>query len=175
MEKSALLVIDMQFGAVELENPEFYKINELVVRLKKLIKRARAGKLPVIFAQHHNQEGFLRYGSDEWKLIPEIGYEEGDLIIHKSTPDVFLNTSLHEKLQSKGIKRLVVCGIQTADCVDTSCRIAYSLGYKVVLVKDGHTTFDSPILNAEQIIAHHNHTIGTWFGKVIEAENICFH
>lgn len=128
MEKSALLVIDMQVGAVTLENPEFYKICELVVRLKGLIAKARKQSVPVIYAQHHTQEGFLRYGSDEWRLIPEIGPEPGDLVIHKSTPDVFLNTPLQQELQSKGVERLVICGIQTADCVDTSCRMAYSLG-----------------------------------------------
>ena len=174
MEKSALLVIDMQIGAVKLENPKFYKIDELIVRLKGLIERARKQKLPIIYAQHHNQEGFLSYGSDEWGLIPEIGPKQEDLIIHKSTPDIFLNTPLYEELQNKGIKNLVICGIQTADCVDTSCRIAFSLGYKVVLVKNGHTTFDSSILKAEQIIEHHNHIIGTWFGKVIDAESINF-
>ena len=164
----------MQIGAIKLENPKFHKIDELIVRLKGIIERARIKKLPIIYAQHHNKEGFLSYGSDEWELIPEIGPKPGDLIIHKSTPDVFLNTSLHEELQHKGIENLVVCGIQTADCVDTSCRIAFSHGYKVVLVKNGHTTFDSPVLKAEQIIEHHNHTIGTWFGKVIDAENINF-
>lgn len=40
MEKSPLLVIDMQIGAVRLENPKFYKIDELIVRLKGLIERA---------------------------------------------------------------------------------------------------------------------------------------
>jgi hypothetical protein len=33
------------------------------------------------------------------------------------------------------------------------------LGYRVTLVKDGHTTYDTPILSAAQIIKHHNHTL----------------
>lgn len=164
----------MQCGAVWMESPKFYKIEELIVRLQELVSKARACKIPVFYAQHHNTEGFLAYGSEEWKLIPEIGPTQEEIVIHKSTPDVFLNTSLHEELQSRGIDSLVVCGIQTADCVDTSCRRAFSLGYKVTLVKDGHTTFDSSILTAEQIIRHHNHTMETWFADVVDAESIKF-
>ena len=50
--------------------------------------------------------------------------------------------------------------MQTEYCVDTSCRAAADLGYKVVLVRDGHSTFDNGVLTAEKIVAHHNRTLG---------------
>jgi nicotinamidase-related amidase len=166
---TALLIIDMQVGAAQWKNPPFYRMDELIKRLKSVIARAREKSVPVFYAQHHNPAGFAAYGSPEWELIPEIGPREGDAVIHKTTPDVFLNTTLHEQLQSLDIERLVIGGIQTADCVDTTCRRAFSLGYQVILLADGHTCFDSPVLKAEQIIAHHNYTIGNWFGKLAES------
>lgn len=164
----------MQVGAAQMTNPTFYRMDELIVRLYNILARARSKGVPIIYAQHHNPNGFPTFGSDEWQLIPEIRPQSTDIIIHKTTPDVFLNTTLQEDLQENNIKRLVIGGIQTADCIDTTCRRAFSLGYKVTLIKDGHTTFDSQHLKAEQVIAHHNQIIENWFGEVVASENIHF-
>ena len=174
MKNTALLIIDMQVGAAEMTEPKFYRMQELIDRLAKVIATARSKGVPVFYAQHHNPNGFPAFGSPEWQLIPQLGPQEQDTVIHKTTPDVFLNTSLHKALQAKNIAQLVIGGIQTADCIDTSCRRAFSLGYKVTLIKDGHTTFDSRHLRADQIIAHHNEVIGNWFGEVVEANAIQF-
>jgi len=87
-------------------------------------------------------------------------------------PDAFQATNLQRELESKGIKRLIVTGVQTEYCVDTTCRRAYSLGYDVTLVKDAHSTWDTDHLSAPQIIAHHNHVLGGWFAELKEANEI---
>ncbi|MFD3003657.1 cysteine hydrolase family protein [Pontibacter toksunensis] len=174
MKKAALLVIDMQVGALQLSNPRFHALDGVIERLEKLIGRGRDKGVLICYAQHHNPDGFPTYGSSEWEIIPQIGPESQDIVVQKTTPDVFLNTALHEQLQEKNIGKLIIAGIQTADCIDTSCRRAFSLGYEVVLVKDGHTTFDSQNLRAEQIIAHHNQIMANWFGQVIESEKVVF-
>ena len=174
MKNTALIIIDMQVGAAEMTEPKFYEMDSVISKLEKLIRKARFKDIPIYYAQHHNPDGFPEYGSAEWELIPQIAPKNEDRIIHKTTPDIFLNTDLHQQLKEQQINRVVIGGIQTADCVDTSCRRAFSLGFEVVLIKDGHTTFDTQILKAEQTIAHHNQIIGNWFGKVIESENIEF-
>jgi nicotinamidase-related amidase len=73
-----------------------------------------------------------------------------------------------------GIKNLVIVGVQTEFCVDTTCRTAFSLGYKNILVSDGHSTFDSPILTAAQIIEHHNGIIGGLFAELKKTEEVEF-
>lgn len=164
----------MQVGAAEMTEPKFYAMDTVINKLEKLIGKARFNGIHIFYAQHHNPNGFPEYGSAEWELIPQIAPKNEDSIIHKTTPDIFLDTNLDQQLKEKEVKRVVIGGIQTADCVDTSCRRAFSLGYEVVLIKDGHTTFDTQILKAEQSIAHHNHIIGNWFGKVIESDKIEF-
>ena len=67
-----------------------------------------------------------------------------------------------------------VAGMQTEFCIDTNCRAAFDLGYKVVLAKDGHTTFDTPVLSAAQIIAHHNRTLNGSFVELAAADDIVF-
>ncbi len=96
-------------------------------------------------------------------------------MIEKETPDAFHKTTLHQKLKSKGIKRLVIAGLQTEYCIDTTCRRAYSLGYNVILVKDAHSTWDSTNLTAEQIIRHHNRVLGGWFATVKDENQIEFY
>jgi len=164
----------MQAGAVQWKNPPFYRIDELITRLGRVSDQARRNAVPIYYAQHHTPGGFPVYGSPQWELVPEIGPQAGDVVIHKSTPDVFLNTPLHGQLQSRGVDQLVIGGIQTADCVDTACRRAFGLGYRVMLLSDGHTTFPTPELSAQQIIAHHNRVIGNWFGKLVASDHLDF-
>lgn len=174
MNNSAFLIIDMQEGAVKMTNPSFYEIDTVVRRLKKVLKAVRAKKIPVIYAQHFNPSGYPEYGSTDWQIIDELAPLKGDLIIHKSSPDVFLDTGLDEHLKEMNINSLIVAGIQTADCIDTTCRVAFRLGYKVTLIKDGHTTFDSQHLKAPEIINHHNQIIENWFGEVVKAADLVF-
>lgn len=157
-----------------MTDPSFYEIDTVIRKLKKVLKKARARKIPVIYAQHFNPSGYPEYGSADWRIAEELVPLEGDLIIHKSSPDVFLQTGLDEHLKRNHISRLIIAGIQTADCIDTTCRVAFRLGYKVVLIKDGHTTFDSPYLKAPEIINHHNQIIENWFGEVVEAADLVF-
>jgi hypothetical protein len=53
-------------------------------------------------------------------------------------------------------------------------RRAYSLEYDVTVVEDAHTTFDTEILKAPQIIAHHNSIFGGRFAKLVKTENVDF-
>lgn len=72
------------------------------------------------------------------------------------------------------MKRIVIAGIQSEICIDAICRRAYSLGYDVTLVRNGHSTYDSTVLSAFQIIKHHNKIIGQWFACVENAKNTEF-
>ena len=85
------------------------------------------------------------------------------------TPPCRLNWRL------RGIHKLIIAGIQTEFCVDTTTRRAYSLGYQVTLVQDAHSTWDTENITAAQIIAHHNLTLGGWFAKLCPAAEVAFY
>jgi nicotinamidase-related amidase len=67
----------------------------------------------------------------------------------------------------------VIAGMQTEFCVDSACRAAAALGYRVVLASDAHTSFDTSVLSATQIVAHHNLTL-RGFGEVAATDEIRF-
>ncbi len=171
---TALMIIDVQLGMFDETFP-VYNGEALLGTVKGLLQRARAAGTPVIFIQHNGQgEDSLRPDLPGWAIHPAIQPAPGETVIQKDHPDAFQDTRLQSVLQGLGVKNLVVAGIQTEFCVDTTCRRAYSLGYTVTLAQDGHSTWDNEALTAPQIIAHHNLTLGGWFVKLLPAEEIRF-
>jgi nicotinamidase-related amidase len=171
MKNKALLVIDVQNGMF-LEGEEVFNGNRLLQGIKDLIKQVRSAKMPVLFIQHNEAAGYpLENGTYGWEIHSEIIPEDGDIIIQKTTPDSFLKTTLDQELKEKGIEHLYLVGIQTEVCVDTTCRSAFSKGYKVTLVSDLHSTWPGNELTAQQIINHHNGTL-RWFADVQSSDEI---
>jgi nicotinamidase-related amidase len=113
----------------------------------------------VIFVQHESQTGYLEFGTRAWQLAEGLQAEPSDLRIRKTTPDSFLRTDLEATLKARGITDLIICGMHTEFCVDTTTRRALALGYPVILVADGHTTEGNDHVSPRQVIAHHNVTL----------------
>lgn len=157
-ERQALIVIDMQQGLCE--GPEAaYETDALIARINTLTAGARAAGVPVIFVQHEGGDDYLAHGSREWQLPAALRALPTDGYVRKTTPDSFLRTDLQERLVALGVTRLVVCGMHTEFCVDTTIRRALALGYPVTLVADAHTSAGNDALSAPQVIAHHNATL----------------
>ncbi|WP_396269989.1 cysteine hydrolase family protein [Ideonella sp.] len=152
---SALLVIDVQQGLCQGEYAA-HDVPGLIQRINTLSEKARAAGAPVVFIQHEAASGPLQHDSPGWALADGLTLAEGDLRVRKTTPDSFMHTGLEAHLHQRGIARVVICGLQTEFCVDTTTRRAMALGFPVTLVADGHSTMDSAELSAPQIIAHHN-------------------
>jgi nicotinamidase-related amidase len=173
MVNAALLVVDMQSGNFE-SNP-VHMANDLLKKTKNLIQKARASHVLVIYIQNNGGKGDPdEYGSDEWKIHPSIAPIKGEVLVQKKTPDAFYKTNLNEELKSRQITHLIVAGLQTEYCIDTTCRRAFSLGYNVTLVKDAHSTWDTPILSATQIIEHHNSVLSGFFVTLKDEKEIMF-
>ncbi|MES2841851.1 MAG: cysteine hydrolase family protein [Pseudomonadota bacterium] len=155
---SALLIIDMQQGLCEGEGRAF-ESDQVIARINNLAARARSAHVPVVFIQHESSDGYLEHASREWQLADGLQVEPGDLRVRKTTPDSFLNTDLQALLDAHGVSELIVCGMHTEFCVDTTTRRALALGYPVTLVADAHTSAGNAVLTPRQVIDHHNATL----------------
>jgi len=173
---TALLIIDVQKAFYDKKSHDYaYDGEGLLTAINKVATKARKSDVPVIYIQHDGDKGDpLEPGAPGWPIHPSIAPHEGELVIHKPTPDSFYKTNLENELKSRGIKKLVIMGIQSDWCIDTTVRRAYSLEYNVTVVEDGHTTVDTEILKAPQIIAHHNSIFRGRFAKLVKAEQIDF-
>ncbi|MFN9725939.1 cysteine hydrolase family protein [Acidovorax sp.] len=157
---SALLVIDVQRGLCEGEYRAF-EVDQLIARVNALTTEARVVNAPVVFIQHEAKSGPLQYGSEGWHLALGIKASPSDILVRKTTPDSFLRTNLEQVLKQHDVGHLVICGLQTEYCVDTTTRRALALGYPVTLVADAHSTLGNEHLSAAQIIRHHNDTLSS--------------
>lgn len=157
----ALVVIDVQTDILNVPGAKRQAVKErfdqVRGRIAGLVRDARDQKLPIIFVQHDGDPGHrLETGTAGWEICGDLGRTQDDIVVHKTACDSFYETDLHSVLSRRGIRHLVVAGLMTQYCVDTTCRRAVSLGYDVTLVADAHTTADMPSLTVEQIVDHHN-------------------
>jgi len=173
--KKALLIIDMQvmpfiwkdYGGKRLFNEE-----ALLANSGRLIAKARQANAPIYYVMYTEGAGSPRAeGQPLWQVHPALTPQEGDHILVKYHADSFLKTSLATSLHQQGVRELVLCGVQTEFCVDTTCKSAFAHGFGVELAADGHSTYDSDLLPAETIIAHHNHIL-TQFARIRSAAEI---
>ncbi len=176
MNHSVLLIIDVQLGLFMRKHHDgmaIYQEETFLLNLKKLIRMAKSANTPVIYIQHmYTDFPMMEKGQPMWNVHPDIQPEPNDIVIEKYHADAFHESALDDTLKQLGISKLFITGLQTAYCVDTTCRRAHSLGYKTVLVSDGHSSLDSEVLTAEQIITHHNMVLGSQFAEVLPTDEI---
>lgn len=174
MTATALIVIDVQRGMFAFQDQPHGGVGVLS-RIANLVERARNASMPVIFVQHDGGAGHpLEKPGDNWRIHPDTGYREGDIVVEKRNCDAFHDTNLQQLLTDKAAETLVLCGMMSEFCVDTTCRRAFSLGYKVVLASDAHTTFSKPHLSADKIIEHHNEVLAGNFATALPAADVRF-
>ncbi|MFX0205992.1 MAG: cysteine hydrolase family protein [Candidatus Hodarchaeota archaeon] len=163
MARCALIILDMQKGNF-MEPQPIFNGEKLVAKIVLLINKMRSVHIPIVYIQNNGGSGDPdEPGTAGWEIHPSIEPRKGDLVIQKSYPDAFQGTVLKKELDSRGIKKIIMVGLQSEFCIDTTCRRAFSLNYDVILVEDAHSTWPSELLTPKQIISHHNSVLGDWF------------
>ena len=147
-----LLIIDMQTAWLE-ENPR-HDAQAVIQRINQVAQYFRQTNQPIIFVRH--DDDVVKKGSQEWQVTPAITAMSTDLFVDKTACDSFSGTDLAQRLQEIGTTEVVICGLATEFCVDTTLRACLSRGYKVTALADTHTTSNRPHLDAASIIVHHN-------------------
>ena len=136
--KEALLIIDVQNdyfegGACQLHDPQ--KAEEKII---SLIEESRRLGRHIIYVKHINPDSdtFFNEGTYGCEISERIKPLPTDIVINKYCPNSFLGTELNDCLRNLGVEKLIVCGMMTHMCVDTTVRAAMDYGYEVSLVAD---------------------------------------
>ena len=176
MTKTALLAIDVQRAFFDGDTlPAVHDGERVLARIIDVVQRARTAGVPIVYLQHSGGRGHpLKEGGKGWEIHPEVEPQDGDVVVAKAAPDSFYGSRLKSHLGALGAERLIVLGNQTEFCVDTTCRRARSLGYRVTLLADAHSTYDNEYLTARQIIDHHNLVLGQHFVTLDDSRRVSF-
>ena len=155
---TALLVVDIQ-NSLCVGKWAAHNIDVVVKNVNEVVRQTRRAQGVVVFIQHEEDHDAMRFGSEGWKLYEGLDVQQSDLRVRKTACDSFFNTDLKKLLDERHVDRVVICGMQTEYCIDSTVRGALANGLSVVVLEDGHSTLDNGVLSAEQIIAHHNATM----------------
>jgi len=157
---TALIIVDMQEGflrddaAMARLGFDLGLLREALSPCVKLVGAAREAGALVVFTRYVYKpdysdgaimielnpglkaEGALKAGEWEVEITPALAPREGEPIIDKSKPSAFHGTDMDAILEAKGIARVIVCGITTNCCVESTVRDASHREYQTWLVTD---------------------------------------
>jgi ureidoacrylate peracid hydrolase len=162
---TALLAIDLQNGfchpdgsVVGVAGP-LWDVDRVVGQAARAVDRARSLGLPVIFTRHCYQPGYanrsllnrainaqieavggLLAGTWDAEIVDVLGRRPDDLVIDKCRPDSFFGTPLATILSGLGVDHLVVAGVVTNVCIESTIRGAYMRDLECTLLADCCTT-----------------------------------
>jgi nicotinamidase-related amidase len=158
--QAVLVVVDVQVGVMS----RAWDAPRIIKNVVRLVERARAEGVPVIWVQHSNEE--LVYGSPEWEWVPGLLPAEGEPLIHKRFDSSFEETGLEGQLAKFGATHIVLAGAATNWCIRATAYGALDRGYDLTLVKDAHTTGTIELENGMRIdaanIVHELNIAMTW-------------
>jgi nicotinamidase-related amidase len=156
---TALIVIDVQQG---FDHPRWGRRNnpDAETNVSRLLAAWRESDRPIFHIQHLSleQDSPLQPG------LPGVEIKESakplwhEPVITKRVNSAFIGTDLEARLRQRGFQTLVICGLTTNHCVETTTRMAGNLGFVTYLAGDACATFDrvgpdGVIYPAEQIHA----------------------
>ncbi len=166
---------------IEQQNYYFDTLEEYVIpNIQRLLSVFRKTKMEVIHTriQALTQDGRDRShghkrlnllalpGSKEAEFLDEVAPIDNEIVINKTASGVFSSTNLNYVLQNLDIHELVVAGVYTNECVETTVRDACDLGYLVTMVEDACTTV-TPELHRASIT-----TLKNRYAEVVTTEEI---
>jgi ureidoacrylate peracid hydrolase len=184
----AVLVVDIQNdfchdeGIFAQQGLDVSPAQEVTPRIQSFIDEVRKYDVPVIYSKQIESDevtpdnlkrqfahGKLKavctpnsWGAELYQLEPA----EGEHVLEKHTYDVFSNPQLRKILDERGIDTLVIAGVNTDVCVDTTVRSAFTNGYQVVVPKDLVATMN---VDGQE---HYLSVFDRFFGDVVESAQV---
>jgi isochorismate hydrolase len=178
-KKSALLIIDMQRYFLEDSSHAFIPSAEAICAgIKKLIGYYRRMTLPLFFTRHVNTDTNAAMLHTWWQdvikngpaseITPELDVAKST-VITKHQYDAFYQTPLEEMLRKKGITQLVLCGVMTHLCCETTARSAFVRGFEVFFTVDGTATYNEAFHRATLLNLAHGFAVPVLVDEIVDA------
>lgn len=169
-ERAALLVLDMQEYFLRADSHAFIPSAPAILpNLQLLITNYYAANRPVIFTRHINADedagmmsrwwkDVLRADSPDSAIVAALDTSKG-IVIQKTQYDAFFNTSLEETLRGRGVEQVIVTGVMTHLCCETTARSAFVRGFEVFFCIDGTATYSEEVHRSALLNLSHGFAI----------------
>lgn len=175
--KQALLLIDIQNDYFAGGKCELHEPLKALGNAETVLKRFRENGAPVIHVQHISvNEGatFFLPDTDGVNIHERLTPLESESVVVKHAPSSFYYTNLLDILRSQEITELVVCGMMSHMCIDTTVRACKDYALKVTLLEDACTTkdlvFRGEVIPAETVHRTFMAALSGMFARVITTE-----
>ena len=193
--RTALLVIDVQREYFDPDGPAFVEhAADILANVNLLIDAFRAHDLPIVFMRHEHradgsdagrmgdfsapdEEDSFVAGTPRAELIPELHTRPDDVVIVKRRYSSFLGTDLEAVLHTAAVRAVVVCGLMTSFCCETTARDAHGRDYEVLFVADANEGPDladssgAPVPH-DAVLRATTTALGAGFAEIVTAAEV---
>lgn len=170
---TALLVIDIQDSFkvsperwASRNNPQFEE------NVTELIRTFREASLPVIWVLHNDPDPGFRPGDPEVRLMDFLDRRDSEPLLTKNTRNAFTSTDLQSRLDALGVGKVVISGISTEQCCETTTRVAADLGYDVDFVTEATATFPIGTLSTDAIVERTEAVLRNRFARIATVKDV---
>lgn len=175
--KPGLILIDIQNDYFKGGKYELVNAEQAAEQAHKILDFFREKQLPIYHVRHINLKpdaAFFVPDTEGSEFYKEVSPLPGEDIIIKHKPDSFIDTNLKEELNKKQVDTLVICGMMTHMCIDTTIRSAGNHGFSVTLIEDACATrelkWGEITVSAEQVQCAYLAALNGRFAKVQNAK-----
>jgi len=177
---TALLVIDVQESFRVRESWREASAPDIAERIGRLVDHARARGQVVVWVLHTEPGTGTPFDptSGHVRLLDGLAPAPGEVLLHKTSHNAFTTTNLGQHLTSLGVTEVVVTGIRTEQCCETTARLASDLGYRVRFVLDATVTMPlqrwdgTGTLSAEDVMVRTASALHGRFAEVVTIEDV---
>ncbi|MBQ3704664.1 MAG: cysteine hydrolase [Oscillospiraceae bacterium] len=164
-----LIVMDMQKG---LMGNELYNFDHFLENTGKVLRAARENGIEVIYVQHDDGPGSgLTQGDEAFEIAEQVAPQAGEKIFTKNHGSCFGNKDFTKYLEDAGDDTLIIMGLLTNFCVNTTVQSAFERGYKVLIPEGTNSTFDNQYMTGETAYKFFNEaTWADYFAKCLSVE-----
>ncbi|MFT4020337.1 MAG: cysteine hydrolase family protein [Acinetobacter sp.] len=156
--RQALIIIDVQNDYFPEGKKPLHQPEKALEKIHQLIEKFQKDNQPIIFIQHISNQPeptFFKAKTYGVELHPSFDIQKQSIVIEKHYPNSFFDTSLQQVLQKLEIEQVILCGMMTHNCVDSTTRAARELGFNPILIADATATCDL-----------------TWQGEIVPAQQV---
>jgi len=193
--RTALLVIDVQREYFDPDGPAFVEhAADILQAVNRLIDAFREHGLPLVFVQHMNradgsdagrmgdfagadEEDSFVEGTPRIELVDGLHVRDDNVRIVKRRYSAFLGTDLEAVLRTARVRSVVICGLMTSFCCETTARDAHGRDYEVLFVADANEGPDledpsgRPVPH-DEVLRNTMTALGAGFAEIVAADEV---